>query len=274
MFSHNYPPMREDHLTQWWLEHSQATSSLSINHVMKCESTNAQLYNMSQRHNTLLVTERQTKGKGQFERVWISQRGDLTFSIGLLVPIKKLHCLSLKVGLALVQHLEKEGLSAQLKWPNDVIVHHSNTEQTGKLAGILIQTQINQQDETAWVVIGVGLNIVARLPSTNTMQPIGLAQLSEKWEQPNTAEREILLMRLVESIFLLIEKDDQHNFTEQWNQHDLWRNSFISFIDPQGVEHHGKSLGINIDGAYQLKMSDDTLRVFHSGQLRPFKERL
>lgn len=272
MFSNNYPPLALNHLKQWWFTHSKTNSSLSINYVTECDSTNAQLYNTTLHHNTLLVTEQQTKGKGQFERIWASQQGDLTFSIGLLLPLDKLHCLSLQVGFALAKLLKRQGLPIQLKWPNDVMARHPKTAGIGKLAGILIQSQASKIDGAAWVVIGVGLNIAARRPLKNTIQPIGLAQLSNIWNQPNVGEREKLLMQLVESIFLLTEGSAANDFTEQWNQNDLWYNHFICFTDPQGTEHHGVSLGINHDGGYQLKMKDGSIKVFHSGQLGPIKE--
>ena len=89
-----YAPLELARLKHWWSHHSAARSALAIKYVAECDSTNAQLYRSPSQHHTLLVAERQTHGRGQFERVWRSQAGDLIFSLGLSLPLDAIPALS------------------------------------------------------------------------------------------------------------------------------------------------------------------------------------
>ena len=262
-----YPKLDLATLQTWWSEHSQATSPLAIKYVAQCDSTNAQLYRSPHQYNTLLVAEQQSHGKGQFERAWVSQSGDLIFSIGLLLNVAQLPALSLRIGLALHQVLTQYGIQNQLKWPNDVIATHPDTAQRGKLAGVLVQSlPVNEQ--SFWVVLGVGLNVSARwLPQhASNFAPIGLAQLATEWMSPSAGAREILLMQLVDNIMLHIETTHSE-WVGEWNTQDLWRNLPVTLTDPQQLEHHGIGAGINAHGEYQL-VNDASKTAFHSGQLK------
>lgn len=270
-----YPPLALPTLQQWWTKNSQATTPLAIKYMAQCESTNAQLYSSARQHNTLLVTEQQSHGKGQFERTWVSQSGDLIFSVGLLLHTSHLPALSLRIGLALTQVFKQHDLNVRLKWANDVIASHPDTGQRGKLAGILVQSTATAQPNTLWVVVGVGINVAARLLPQNispsVFVPIGLAQLSSKWMSPPAGEREALLMQLVDTILVHIETISvQGSLANQWNPHDLWYDHAMTLTDAQGNEHTGIGAGINDLGEYQL-LSNNTLKSFHSGQLRPEK---
>ena len=231
-----YAPLELTRMKDWWSHHSAARSALSIKYLSECDSTNAQLYRSPSQHHTLLVAETQIQGRGQFERVWRSQSGDLIFSLGLRLPIDKIPALSIRVGLALAQTLNAYGYHIQLKWPNDVIGDTGTHK--GKLAGILVQTNPSEHSATRWVVIGVGLNVASRLHESmddttpSAFPPIGLAQLDSAWQIQHlpTGARETLLMRLVDAILLQIEAahtlpDPQ--LTQHWNAYDVWQQQSV-----------------------------------------------
>ena len=60
--------------------------------------------------------------------------------------------LALAVALGVVLGLERLGVQARLKWPNDVLLGG------GKLAGVLLEMSA-ESDSVDWVVAGVGLNV-------------------------------------------------------------------------------------------------------------------
>ncbi|MDB5846952.1 MAG: biotin--[acetyl-CoA-carboxylase] ligase, partial [Rhodoferax sp.] len=123
---------------------------------------------------TLLVAERQTAGRGRMGRGWHSEVGDsLTFSLSLPLAPADWSGLSLAVGVGVAESLHP-GL--QLKWPNDVWL------QGRKLGGILIETAGAGGGAGAerHVVIGIGLNIVARAAAQAdglSVPPAGLREL-------------------------------------------------------------------------------------------------
>ena len=280
-----YAPLELTRMKDWWSHHSAARSALSIKYLSECDSTNAQLYRSPSQHHTLLVAETQTHGRGQFERVWRSQSGDLIFSLGLRLPIDKIPALSIRVGLALAQTLNAYGYHIQLKWPNDVIGDTGTHK--GKLAGILVQTNPSEHSATRWVVIGVGLNVASRLHESmddttpSAFPPIGLAQLDSAWQIQHlpTGARETLLMRLVDAILLQIEAahtlpDPQ--LTQHWNAYDVWQQQSVQWSENGTVDTamnlpYGAAQGINEWGAYRIRSAaDNAIITLNSGQIRAY----
>jgi BirA family transcriptional regulator, biotin operon repressor / biotin---[acetyl-CoA-carboxylase] ligase len=137
------------------------------------DSTNSELMRRARagrRDAILLVAERQTAGRGRLGRDWHSdtqgQGTTLTFSLGL--PLRPLDWsgLSLAVGLSVAHSLHPK---VQIKWPNDLWLHDR------KLAGILIETATWEGER--YVVIGIGINIVAGPAAGLRTAPAGLREL-------------------------------------------------------------------------------------------------
>ena len=283
-----YAPLELARLKDWWSHHSTARSALSIKYRAECDSTNAQLYRSPSQHHTLLVAETQTHGRGQFERVWRSQPGDLIFSLGLRLAVDKIPALSIRVGLALAQVLSQLGHRVQLKWPNDLI--GQTRSHRGKLAGILVQTNPSEHSDTRWVVIGVGLNIASRLHDSadiapSAFAPIGLAQLDDAWQAHRllTGAREALLMQLVDAILHSIESAHalpDAQLAEHWNQYDLWQQQTIQWTDSGAIDapsetDYGTALGINAWGEYRIQPAITSptsapIVSLNSGQIRAY----
>ena len=293
-----YAPLELARLKHWWSHHSAARSALAIKYVAECDSTNAQLYRSPSQHHTLLVAERQTHGRGQFERVWRSQAGDLIFSLGLSLPLDAIPALSIRVGLALAQTCTQNGWPVQLKWPNDLIGQTASHK--GKLAGILVQANPNNHSSPEsrstmrWVVIGVGLNIAPRLddPSMNTdlapsaFAPIGLAQIDPTWHARTLAlgARETLLMQLVDAILCAIETAHalpDTSLAQRWNQYDLWQQHTVQWaehgtVDEAAPSEYGTALGINAWGEYRIQpaiidpATAAPIVTLNSGQIRAY----
>lgn len=108
---------------------------------------------------TVVVADEQTAGRGRLGRVWDSARGTgLWFSV--LVRLEDgergtLGLLPLVAGVAVADAVRRHGLSALLKWPNDVVVaSDASDEGVRKLAGILCES-----DGAGAAVIGIGINV-------------------------------------------------------------------------------------------------------------------
>src|ERR1039458_8162031 len=108
----------------------------------------------------VLVAETQTAGRGRLDRSWSSPpRAALTVSVLLrpvAVPPAARAWLPLLTGIAVAAALRaRAGVTAGLKWPNDVLVADR------KIAGILAEAHGDA------IVAGVGLNVTltgAELP--------------------------------------------------------------------------------------------------------------
>ncbi len=99
----------------------------------------------------VILADHQTAGRGRRGSEWLSEPGHgLLFSIILKPEYSQQYWgrMSLVTGLAIATCLSEEwGLSAEIKWPNDILVLGK------KCCGILVETQGDH------VIIGVGLNV-------------------------------------------------------------------------------------------------------------------
>lgn len=103
---------------------------------------------------TVVIAEEQTAGRGRFNRAWISPRGqNLSFSVLLRPTPSQLPFMNMAATLAVARTVaEVAGLSATIKWPNDVRVGGL------KISGILIETAI-EESRVNYAVVGIGLNV-------------------------------------------------------------------------------------------------------------------
>lgn len=116
---------------------------------------------------TLVLADEQTAGRGRQGRRWHSAPGQGIW-LGYLMRAPDRPpggVLALRVGLAVAAALDDLGLSARLKWPNDLIVHDR------KLGGILCEARW-KGERVGWVAIGLGLNITGPLPPDLAAQAI------------------------------------------------------------------------------------------------------
>lgn len=119
----------------------------------------------------VLIAESQTAGRGRHGRSWSTPSGSqiaLSAGVGVgAVPSEAWGWLPLLTGVAVVDAVaEVAGVTAGLKWPNDVLVG------MGKLAGILAEVAA----PAPVVVVGLGLNVTeAPDPAATSLAMLGAA---------------------------------------------------------------------------------------------------
>jgi BirA family biotin operon repressor/biotin-[acetyl-CoA-carboxylase] ligase len=105
---------------------------------------------------TLVIAEKQTKGRGRLGRSWHSpQNKGLYFSLVLRpqIPVEKMPALSLVAALSVCRVIEAiTDLGPQIKWPNDCLIDGK------KVAGILIDISA-ELGRVSYAILGVGLNL-------------------------------------------------------------------------------------------------------------------
>lgn len=107
---------------------------------------------------TLVLAEKQTHGKGRFNRRWQSEKGkNLTFS--LIVESKvardRLGVLPLCVAESVARAIEKvAAVPVETKWPNDLLVDGK------KLCGILLESVTDHSPKAGqFIIVGIGFNV-------------------------------------------------------------------------------------------------------------------
>lgn len=156
----------------------------------RCRSTNSVLAEQARAGaptGLVVVAEEQTAGRGRLGRTWVSPaRAGLTFSLLLRpqLPLERWPWLPLLAGVGVARTVRQQtGLSADLKWPNDVLVHGR------KVCGLLAEGAAGS------VVLGIGLNVT----TTRAEMPDGRAT-SLLLEGATTTDRATLLRRLLTDV--------------------------------------------------------------------------
>jgi BirA family biotin operon repressor/biotin-[acetyl-CoA-carboxylase] ligase len=234
--------------------------------VSAVDSTNSALMRAASErdvHAVAQAAEVQHAGRGRLGRSWVSMLGaSLTFSLAwrFAQGVSELSGLSLAVGLAVAQALEREGVTdLRLKWPNDLLLSGA------KCGGILIDVQGDALGPTL-AVIGIGLNlrgaevIAGRVgQETADLATAGLA----------APDRNALLASLLDALAATLERFASAGFApfrEEWNRRDAFRGSGAVLSGGASRPVEGREQGVDETGALLLE-TPVGLRRFVSGEL-------
>lgn len=109
----------------------------------------------------VFLAREQTAGKGTHGREWVSLR-DTGLYLSLLCQVrgdcsKPIPIFTEAIGVSTIKWLEQQlpaetGKQLTLKAPNDIYADGK------KLAGLLVETRLDKQTDTLWIVTGLGLN--------------------------------------------------------------------------------------------------------------------
>ena len=199
---------------------------------------------------SLVLTDYQSRGRGRFaERSWQAAVGEsLLFTI-LVKPVTSFP-LSLSLALGICHFLEANGLSAQVKWPNDVLLEGH------KVCGILVSgTQ-------RLMHCGIGLNL-----RTPDFQPLpGKRQATSLAAHGISLEPGMALEQLLPFLHTAVAESphQQHAALEQrlW-QRDQWTEMVSGGSDGSLIQ--GWVRGLAPDGALLLE-NDQGIQKMYSGE--------
>ena len=216
-------------------------------------STNDDMREIAQKgiSTGLVCSAQQTQGRGQHQRQWSSPEGNIYLSTLIQTKTALDGRLALEVALNILQMPSLQGLSLQIKWPNDLY------SAQGKWGGILVEPLSPHQ-----AIVGVGINLNTP-PVENADQPItslamlGLAHIDR--------------LTLIVELYTAIQQASQwfehgsYNLAERFNHHAIWLNQQVEFEHAQG-KLQGRFQGISNDGAVLIKT--DQVQAFYQGRLR------
>ena len=106
-------------------------------------------------HGTVCVADYQTEGRGQYKRVWTSEKGEnLTFTIAFKPASgDRLPLLTLCCALGITRAIDRTGIEdCKMKWPNDLLINGK------KIAGVLTESVFLGRSPER-VLVGIGLNV-------------------------------------------------------------------------------------------------------------------
>jgi BirA family transcriptional regulator, biotin operon repressor / biotin---[acetyl-CoA-carboxylase] ligase len=226
--------------------------STHILHLESIDSTNRLLRELALKggpEGTLVLAEEQTAGRGRRGRIWTSPAGsNLLFSI-LLRPSmdpEKVFTLTMALALAIVHALRRvTGLSALIKWPNDLYVRGN------KLAGIL--TEFGMKDKILdYVVLGMGMNVNWHPPGEQGIRHSATSLLAETGRRFSRNELLLEILRDLEGSYERVLKGEIEALYGQWNELSLILGRQVTIeSDTEVIE--GKAQRIDEQGALILE---------------------
>ncbi len=218
--------------------------------------------------------ERQSRGRGRQDHLWISPPGNLYLSVAFRVDRARVlpwPFASLLAGLAVARILDKQGYWQSdlfIKWPNDIFRRASDGFQ--KLGGILTELKKDA------LVIGVGLNILDAPPLEGSQYgTVSLASLAREHGlnfQPHVADIAAVLTQELREV---IESWMQNPIrVAQEAQSELQRRWMKAFWGLEGFmegQKRARALELLPDGrlSVQILSSQETaFTIVSSGEFR------
>jgi len=226
-------------------------------HLSVAASTNDVAKHLAEtgcREGTAVLADFQTSGRGRLGRKWDAPaRSSLLLSVVFrpnLAPAE-LQWLTMLCGLAVVDAVRSEtGITAGLKWPNDVVYNGA------KLGGVLAEATVRGERVDS-CIIGLGLNL--NLDPHHL--PPGLAMPATSLS--NELGRPVSLASLLERLLCAVEgryaalSQGQTPWSE-WAEHLETLGKAVN-ISSGGGQQSGFAVGVDQDGALRVRLSDGRL---------------
>lgn len=223
----------------------------------KVGSTNTELMR-EERNAACAMTVYQSAGRGRRGQAWVAAPGcALMFSLAdwINLSIHEITALPIWIGITVCQHLNKLGIPAQLKWPNDLWVDEA------KIAGLLIETIGSQ--ERSFVVAGLGLN----LTKTDGVD-VSISTTSQYLERPWSDTETISLIGSIETAFQTFHRTTGNTRQKAYQKVSLLDGRVVRVRSKnrdivgvaQGIDEFGRLCMLTDCGLEYLSAADVSLR--------------
>jgi BirA family biotin operon repressor/biotin-[acetyl-CoA-carboxylase] ligase len=170
------------------------------------KSTNDIAHKLIKKKNskpTIILSEKQTKGRGTMGKKWISKKGNLFLTIFFDMSQKKV---DFKKFAVLNAHLlrsilvKKFSKKIRIKWPNDLLFEGK------KICGILQETVINT--EKKFLIVGIGINTNLN-PKNSSFTSTSLKHITKK-----IIDNKKLFIMIKKNYEKLLLKANRNSFSE------------------------------------------------------------
>ena len=224
-----------------------------------CTSTNTVAADLlaakSLEEGTIIITDEQTKGRGQRNSFWESDpQKNLCFTIVLyptFLHITHIFYLSIITSLAIRDALEKTSVrNLKIKWPNDIFCKDK------KISGILIENTI-QQFFFSQSLIGIGININQNSFSVASATSVK-KELSKEYD---TLDILAIVLENIQMYYRNLQNNRYEFLKNLYLQHLYWKDELHIFEDGEGM-FEGVITGIK-ENTGQLAISVKNKEVFY-----------
>lgn len=213
---------------------------------------------------TMVVAERQSRGRGRLGREWLSPPGVGLYCSLILRPRLEpadLPKLTLGAGLAASRAVEAvTGLHPLLKWPNDLWLNEK------KVGGILAEARFDQASPV--VVLGIGLNVNTAMESFPSELRAKVTSLL--LHSGREFARSALLAALWEEVVAVaarLEREGIAGILADWRERDATLGRELEWLSQSGQVVRGRSLGPDDDGLLRIRDGAGLVHEVLSGDI-------
>ena len=208
-----------------------------------------------------VFAEAQRKGRGRISREWQSPRHKGIYLSIILRPKispNEISKITLMVAVSVAKTIRaKTGLSALIKWPNDILIDDK------KVCGIL--TDMNAESDTVkFLVVGIGININSKAQDLPDMATSLKEASGEKIDRINFTKA-------------LLEELDRHyiNFTQngfgailsEWRELSATLGSRVK-VDFRNRRIEGQAMDVDESGALLVRLDNGFIERILSGDVQ------
>lgn len=216
-------------------------------------------------NGSVVISEKQNKGRGRSGKSWQSPLGGIWLSIILNpnVNTSKIPLITLATGVAVAKTLEKIGIeNPEIKWPNDILINGK------KVCGILTEavSNLNTIEE---VIVGVGID--ANLSIADFPHDLQDITTTLKEELKKEIDENIVIKLFLEEFEKIYELYNHGRFEDilnEWRKHSYNIGKIVEVRKPHHKSYDAYVVGITKDGALVVEKADGSLEKVVSGECK------
>jgi len=206
---------------------------------------------------TVVVAEKQTKGRGQMGAEWQAESGkSLTVSVFKSLEsfdVKEQFYISMAVSLAIFKALSVFKIpQLRIKWPNDILSADT------KICGILIENVI-KNNNLQGSIIGFGLNVNQKY-FDNLPQASSMSLLTGVIYNKDEVLSEIL--KQMKFYFNILESNNHSKIKEEYESFLFRKDKPSTFRSSNNNSFSGIIQGVTKSGQLQVWTEDEIIRTF------------
>ena len=213
---------------------------------------------------TVVLADRQLRGRGRQGRSFASPAGVGVYMSLLLRPQVEISCLpqlTLLAAVATAEAIEEvSSLPVELKWPNDFLIENK------KAGGILTESVI-QAGQSPVAIVGIGINVNTALnqfPPELREQVTSLA-LAARRLVPRLPVAAAVLGRF-EPLYDAFQQEGLSPLLPRWLHYGRVAGRRVRCTTERGVEE-GRALGLDVDGALLIRSRKNPRSRVVSGEV-------
>ena len=203
---------------------------------------------------TVVITGRQTAGRGRLNRQWLSDDGGLYFTLVLRpdIPLPMSSRVNFLASLTLARVLrDMYQIEAAVKWPNDILVDDR------KLSGMLSELEA-EADRVFFINIGMGINV------NNDPTGVEPGAISLKNMMGREISRVRLLSRFLDEFEDRLKNAEFENVISEWKQYTVTLQRQVRIVTQREVTE-GLAVDVDENGALVVRLADGSIKKITYG---------